>query len=282
MNGQPPQDGGPPLQGAPAGPPQGGPAIQEQQPQAIQPQQPQPGSVLDALVTLEEQQLAQYCRNIEIDGVIAQTVSIDLSAGQSLWASKGSLMAYSEGIDWTLKIPGGAGKAIGRVLSGEGVSLTHITATQDGARLVLASNQPGKLATWDLSRGPIVCTPGSFVGALGDVDIDVTVARSAGAALFGGAGLFLQRLSGTGVAIVHGAGDFIEVQLAPGQTVLVSTGNLALFSDSVSYGIRGVGGCMKVIFGREGLFMTELKGPGWVMLQSLKKLPVTRQARGQM
>jgi uncharacterized protein (AIM24 family) len=238
--------------------------------------------VLEALVSLETHTLARYCRYISIDGVIAQTATIDLSAGQTLWASKGSLMAYSDGIDWNLRIPGGLGKAIGRVMSGEGVSLTHVTATRDGARVVLTANQAGKLATWDLSRGSIICTPSSFVGALGDVDIDVTVARSAGAALFGGAGLFLQHLSGTGVAIVHGAGDFMEVQLAPGQTILVSTGNLALFSSSVSYGVRGVGGCLKMIFGREGLFMTELRGPGWVMLQSLKKLPAARQMRGQM
>lgn len=243
---------------------------------------PPGGSVLDALVTVEEQVLARYCRSFSIDGVIAQTVTIDMSAGQTLWASKGGLMAFSDGIDWSLKIPGGASKAIGRVLSGEGASLTYVTATQDGARVILSPNQPGKLATWDLSRGPIICTPGSFVGALGDVDIDVTVARSAGAALFGGAGLFLQKLSGTGIAIVHGAGDFTEVQLQPNQSILVSTGNLALFSADVRYGIRGVGGCLKVIFGREGLFMTELTGPGWVMLQSLKKLPVKGQGRGQM
>ena len=182
-------------------------------------------------------------------------------------------MAYSEGIEWALRIPGGASKAVGRMLSGEGLSLTYVTAQRDGARVVLTANQPGRLATWDLSRGPIVCTQGSFVCALGDVDIDVTVARSAGAAFFGGAGLFLQKLSGTGIAVVHGSGDFLEHQLGAGEKLLVSTGNLALFSGGVSYGVRGVGGCLKSLVGGEGLFMTELTGPGWVMLQSLKKLP---------
>jgi uncharacterized protein (AIM24 family) len=129
-----------------------------------------------------------------------------------------------------------------------------------------------------LRRGPIICTRGAFVAAVGEVDISVTVARSAGAALFGGAGLFLQRLSGTGVVFVHGSGDFIERQLGPGEKLLVSTGHLAVFSASVSYDIRGVGGCWKMLFGGEVLFMTELTGPGWVMLQSLKETPV-RQPR---
>lgn len=237
------------------------------------------GSVLEALITLERDQLAKYCRDIRVDGVIAQTVTLDLAKGQSLWCSRGALLAYSDGIDWSLRVPGGAGKAIGRMMTGEGISLTHVRATKDG-QVVLSSNQPGRLATWDLSKGPITCTSGSFVAALGDVDIDVTLARSAGAAFFGGAGLFLQKLSGTGVAIVYGAGDFVEKQLAPRETLLVSTGNLAVFSSEVGYGIRGVGGCGKMLFGGEGLFMTELTGPGWVMLQSLKKLSPAKKGAG--
>ena len=237
------------------------------------------GSVLDALIQLEHEELARYCQSISIDGVIGQTASISLRRGQTMWCSRGSLLAYDDGIDWTLKIPGGASKAASRMLSGEGASLTHVSAKRDGAAVVLSPNQPGRLVSWDLDRGPIVCTSGSFVAALGQVDIDVTVARSAGAALFGGAGLFLQRLSGSGVAIVHGAGDFIERQLAPGEKLLVSTGNLAVFSGEIKYDVRSVGGCLKSIFGGEGLFMTELTGPGWVMLQSLKKLPMAAQAQ---
>ena len=75
-------------------PPQGGydPRYGQAPPNAaIRPQPGQqvtapPGSVLDALVTVEEHVLARYCRGFSIDGVIAQTVTIDLSAGQTLWA----------------------------------------------------------------------------------------------------------------------------------------------------------------------------------------------------
>lgn len=231
--------------------------------------------VLDALTKVETEELARYCRDFRIEGVIAQTVHLGLDEGQQMWCSSGSLLAYDPGIRWQLRVPGGATKALGRMMSGEGVTLTHVTSTKPAAGVTLSANQPGRLATWDLDRGAILCTGGSFVAALGDVDIDVTIARSAGAALFGGAGLFLQRLSGTGIAIVHGAGDFVEKQLAPGETILVSTGNLALFSADVTYGVRGVGGCRKMLFGGEGMFMTELTGPGWVMLQSLKKSVVT-------
>ncbi|MFB6352257.1 MAG: AIM24 family protein [Bradymonadaceae bacterium] len=229
-------------------------------------------SVREALETLEREELARYCRDISIDGVIAQSVSLDLDRNHRLWAAKGSLLSYTPGIEWSLEIPGGAGKAVSRMLSGEGLSMTRIKSTRDGESVVLGANQPGQLVTWDLSKGPIVCSSGAFVGALGDVDIDVKVVRNAGAALFGGGGLFMQRLSGEGIAIIHGAGDFIERRLGAGEKLLVSTGNLAVFSGDVDYSIRRTGGCLKSIFGSEGFFMTEMSGPGWVMLQSLKKL----------
>ena len=209
---------------------------------------------------------------MHVEGTIAQTLDLRLKKGQGVWCARGSLMAYDHDVSWTLRVPGGAGKAVSRMLSGEGASLTHVTTQREGARVVLSANQPGRLATWDLSRGDVVCTAGAFVAALGDdVNIDVTVVRSAGAALFGGAGLFMQRLSGSGVVVIHGAGDFVAHRLAEGEKLLVSTGNLACFSAGTQYGVRGVGGCLKLLFGGEGVFMTELTGPGWVMLQSLKK-----------
>jgi len=229
---------------------------------------------LRALIELDHEALSRHCKSVEVSGTIAQSVDLRLRRGQSLWCARGSLLGYSNTVKWSLKMPGGAGKAVSRVLSGEGASLTFVEAGADNDRVVISANAPGRLATWDLNRGPVVCTKGAFVAALGDVDIDVTVARSAGAAFFGGAGLFMQRLSGTGVVVIHGAGDFIAHRLAPGEKLLVSTGNLACFSDGTNYGIRGVGGCLKSLFGGEGVFMTELTGPGWAMLQSLKKLPV--------
>lgn len=237
-------------------------------------------SVLDQLVKLEEAEIQKYVRSVEVEGVIAQTVTVELEPGQHLWVSRGSLLAYTDGIEWTLKVPGGMGKAIGRMMSGEGAALVYVTCTKPGASVVLSANQPGRLATWDLARGPIICTSGSFVAAMGDADISVTTARSAGAMLFGGTGFFLQHLSGTGVVVINGSGDFIERTLGEGERILVSTGNLAVFSATVGYGVRGVGGCRKMLFGGEGVFMTELTGPGWVMMQSLKKLPAVPQKRG--
>ncbi len=208
-----------------------------------------------------------------IAGEIAQKARLDLQPGEFAWASKGSLMAYSQGMQWVLKVPGGMGGAARRMLSGEGVALTYFSTETADQYVLLAANQPGHITEWDLETdGAVLTTRGSFLAAWGaDVDITVTVARRAGAALFGGAGLFLQQLSGQGKVLIHGSGDFDEIRLAEGQQILVSTGNLAAFSADVDYDIQGVGGCRKALFSGEGLFLTRLTGPGRVLLQTLKR-----------
>lgn len=210
--------------------------------------------------------------NYIIQGELAQVAVLTLSKGESCWGSRGALMSLTPGVEWRLRIPGGLGGAARRSLSGEGISLTYIEAGQDNQQVMLTSNEPGKIIGWDLVDGPVLTTRGSFVAAFGrDIDISVVVARRAGAALFGGAGLFLQKISGDGVVLIHGAGDFVDRQLQPGESILVSTGNLAAFAEEVDYNIQGIAGCRRILFGGEGLFMTRLTGPGRILLQTLKR-----------
>ncbi len=216
-----------------------------------------------------------------IEGELAQVARLKLSAGETCWASKGSLMSLDPDVSWKLKIPGGMGGAARRVLSGEGLALTFIEGRREGSEVALSPNQPGKIIRWDLADGPVVTTRGSFVAAFGDrVEIDVTIAKRVGAAFFGGAGVFLQKISGEGVVLVHGAGDFVDRTLTPGESMLVSTGNLAAFADGVDYSIQRTGGVRRILFSGEGFFMTKLTGPGRVLLQSLKRGVSIQAARG--
>jgi uncharacterized protein (TIGR00266 family) len=206
-----------------------------------------------------------------ISGEIAQTVRLEFEVGEAAWAGNGSMMAYSSGVEWNLRVPGGLGGAVRRSFAGEGVSLTYLQAKQPDQYAILASNAPGHIAVWNLDDGPVLATRGAFLAAWGEVDITVSVARRAGAAVFGGAGLFLQRVSGRGIVLIHGSGDFDDRSLSAGEHILVSTGNVAAFADGVDYDIQAVGGVRKMFFGSEGIFMTRLTGPGRVLLQTLKR-----------
>lgn len=210
--------------------------------------------------------------NFEIAGTIAQYATLEPDRGEVIWASNGSLMSYSRGVKWELAVPGGLSGAVRRSLSGEGLSLTKIVASGPQQELLLAANSPGHIIPWQLHNSAVVTTRGSFLAAWGDIDITVSVAKRAGAAVFGGAGLFLQKISGSGVVLVHGRGDLENRELKQAEELLVSTGNLAAFDAEVDYDIEAVGSVRKFFFAGEGLFLTRLQGPGRVILQTLKPI----------
>ncbi len=220
--------------------------------------------------------------DFQLDGTVAQTARLTLSEGESVWASKGAIISYTPGLRWDVRLPGGLAGALKRSLSGEGMSLTYIeSVSKDPATVVLGSNSPGHIETWDLDAdGPVLTTRGAFLAAWGSsIDISVSIARRAGAAFFGGAGLVLQRISGSGTVLVHGRGDFRKSMLGGGEEIRVSTGNLAAFSDRVDYDIESVGSLRKTLFSREGFFMTRLRGPGAVLVQTLKPEAASRSRR---
>ena len=210
--------------------------------------------------------------DFSIDGTVAQSARLTLGEGEAVWASKGSIIAYAAGLKWNLKVPGGLAGAFKRSLSGEGISLTYIEATAGGQFVTLGANAPGHIEKWDLNTsGPVLTTRGAFLAAWGSgINITVTIARRPGAALFGGAGLVLQRIEGRGTVLLHGRGDFAKAELAEGEQLRVSTGNLAALSVAVDYDVEAVGSLRKSLFSKEGLFMTRLTGPGTVLLQTLK------------
>ena len=207
-----------------------------------------------------------------IEGTVAQSARLRFDPGEFAWATKGAIISYTAGLRWNVRMPGGLAGGLKRALSGEGLSLTYLETTATAQSVIIGANAPGHIHEWSLDEdGPVLTTRGAFLAAWGDtIDITVSMARRPGAALFGGAGLVLQRISGRGTVLVHGHGDFRKVPLRPGEECRVSTGNLAAFSSGVDYDIEGVGSLRKTFFGKEGLFMTRLRGPGTVLLQTLK------------
>jgi uncharacterized protein (TIGR00266 family) len=207
----------------------------------------------------------------EIKGVINQTLAVSLEKGETFWAGKGTIVSYDETLDWGIRALGGVGRTVSRMISGESIVLTHVTAREKG-RIHFAAHEPGRIISWNLEEaGEIVAMRGAFLGASGDIDIRATRARRVGAMFFGGGGIILQMISGRGLVFLSVKGDLVDRRLEPGETLLVSTGNLSAFSKSCDYRIRGVGGCLKMLLGGEGLFMTELTGPGRVLVQTLKR-----------
>lgn len=109
----------------------------------------------------------------------------------------------------------------------------------------------------------------SFLVAEDGVNLKVHFIRGLFGGLFGGEGFILQKVSGQGTAFFEVDGELVVKELAPGETLRVSTSHVAMFEESVTLDIQAVRGIKNWIFGGEGLFLTTLRGPGKVWLQTL-------------
>ena len=94
--------------------------------------------------------------------------------------------------------------------------------------------------------------------------------------MFGGEGFIMQRLSGKGIAFVEIDGSAIEYDLAPGQSMIVDTGYLAMMDATCSMDIKTVKGVKNMFLGGEGIFNTVVTGPGKIVLQTLPAYAVAK------
>lgn len=64
-------------------------------------------------------------------------------------------------------------------------------------------------------------------------------------------------------------GSMVAYDLAPGQSMMVDTGNLAAMKSTCTLDVQTVKGVGNVLLGGEGLFNTKVTGPGRIWLQTL-------------
>lgn len=164
------------------------------------------------------------------------------------------------------------------MLTGENLFMTAFTNTASGKRQVtFAAPYSGKIIALDLSElgGKVICQKDSFLCAAKGVSVGIEFQRKLGTGLFGGEGFIMQKLEGDGMTFVHSGGHVIEKQLQPGEVLKIDTGCIVAFTKDVDYDIQFVGGIKNTIFGGEGLFFAQLRGPGRVWIQTL---PIARLA----
>ena len=213
-----------------------------------------------------------------------QLVEIELDPGETVIAEAGGMMYMTAGIQMQtvfgdpsapqggfLKKAMSAGK---RMLTGESLFMTTFTANLSAGRketVAFASPYPGKIIPMHLDQlgGELICQKDAFLCAAKGVQVGIAFQKKMGAALFGGEGFIMQRLTGDGIAMVHAGGTIIERELAHGETLRLDTGCLVALLPSVTYDIQFAGGIKNALFGGEGLFLATLTGPGKVWMQSL-------------
>jgi len=200
----------------------------------------------------------------------------DVQPGETLITERGSMSWMTPNMKMETSGNGGLGKMLGRALSGESMFQNKYTAQGGPGQIAFASSFPGSIRAFDIAPGhEIICQKSAFLASDPGVELSVYLHRRLGAGLAGGEGFIMQRLSGTGTALIEVDGYAVEYDLAQGQQMVIDTGYLAAMSATCTMEIQTVKGFKNVLFGGEGFFNTVVTGPGFILLQTM---PVTNVA----
>ncbi len=218
----------------------------------------------------------------EIKGAEMQFVEVELDPGEAAIGEAGSMMFMDGGIamdtvfgDGSAQTGGFFGKLLGagkRLVTGESLFTTVYTNQATGKqRVAFAAPYPGKILAMDLRQlgGTLICQKDAFLCAARGVSLGIAVQQKLSVGFFGGEGFIMQKLDGDGLAFVHAGGTVVKRQLQPGELLLVDTGCVVAYTQSVNFEIQYVGKIKTALFGGEGLFFARLTGPGTIWLQSL-------------
>lgn len=205
----------------------------------------------------------------EIKGGVFPIVMCYLEDGEQMITEKGSMVWQSPNVKMETS-GGGLGKMFSKALSGESMFQNIYTAQGGAAMITFGSSFPGKILPIEIAPGKeIILQKKAFLASESGVKLDIHFNKKLGAGFFGGEGFIMQRLSGSGMAFAEIDGELVEYDLAPGEEMIVDTGNVAGFEPGVSIDIRQVAGIKNKLLGGEGFFNTVLTGPGKIWLQTM-------------
>lgn len=204
----------------------------------------------------------------EIKGGSFPVVICRLRDGERMITEKGSMVWMSPNMEMETR-GGGLGKMFSKAFSGESMFQNIYTARGDGM-IAFGSSFPGKILPLEVSGGrELIMQKSSFLASEETVDLSIAFNKKMGAGFFGGEGFIMQKLSGHGRAFLEIDGSAVEYDLAPGERLIVDTGNLAMMEESCSIDIQAVKGVKNALLGGEGLFNTVVTGPGRIVLQTM-------------
>lgn len=206
----------------------------------------------------------------EIVGEPLPVAICDLEADESIVTESGSMAWMSENIKMDTFTGGGVGGMIGKMMAGEKLFQNRFTAVEKSGQIAFVSKVPGSIRAFEINKNKsIIVQKGGFLVGSEDIQVSVHFKKKLATSIFGGEGFIMQKISGQGTALIEIDGFAVEHNLDEGEKIIVNTGYLAMMEDTCTMDIKMVSGLKNKIFGREGLFLTVITGPGKVVLQTM-------------
>lgn len=253
---QPPPPPGYPL---PPPPPYGYPPQQ-------QPSQPAPpqakGIHLDA--TARGQGLG-YTYEIQYQPSFSLVI-IQLQPEQSILAEAGAMVAMSANVELQSEMKGGFFGALKRAAGGESAFVSTFTARGGAGEVCFAPGSPGDIAALELSNQSFFVQSSSYLA--GDAGLAVDTRWGGAKNFFGGEGLFVLQVSGSGLLLLSSFGAIHRKRLQPGERYVVDTGHLVAWEATTQYTLRkAAAGFWRSMMSGEGI-VSEFIGPGEILIQT--------------
>lgn len=201
----------------------------------------------------------------EVIGGAFPVVECQLAANETMITEGGSMVWMSPNMEMTTSGAGG----FGRLFTGESIFQNIYTAKGGPGFIAFGSSFPGTIVPVDVSVQDWIFQKTAFLASEASVKLTVEFKKKLGAGLFGGEGFIMQRFSGRGMAFVEVDGSMRKFTLGAGQKIIVDTGNVLGYQNTVSMDIVPVKGLKNKLLGGEGFFNTVLTGPGEVWLQTM-------------
>jgi uncharacterized protein (TIGR00266 family) len=103
----------------------------------------------------------------------------------------------------------------------------------------------------------------------GDQGLVIDTRWGGARSFFGGEGLFVLQVTGTGLLLVSSFGAIHRKRLAPGERYVVDTGHLVAWEGHLQYSLRKAAqaGWLRSIASGEGI-VAEFMGPGEILIQT--------------
>jgi uncharacterized protein (AIM24 family) len=202
----------------------------------------------------------------QVEGEVVPVADMNLAAGDAVFFEHHVLLWKDESVGMSvMSTPGGAKRALG--------GMPFIVSVASGpGRVAFSRDATGELVVLPLHPSmELDVREHAFLAASHTITYSFVRMKGLTNILHGGGGMYMDRFVTTGVPgllLLHGYGNVFERSLAPGESIMVEPGGFLYKDSSVTMDVEQ----QKLrtgMFGRHGLYLARMTGPGRVGIQSM-------------
>ena len=207
-----------------------------------------------------------YSYEVLYQGAFALAI-VKLQAEQSISAEAGAMVTMSGNVELQSQMKGGLMGVLKRAVVGETAFVSTFTARGGPGEVSFAPGSPGDIAAIEMNGQVFFVQSSSYLA--GDTSLTVDTRWGGARSFFGGEGLFVLQIQGSGLLLVSSYGSIHRKRLNYGERYVVDTGHLVAWEGHMQYELRKASsaGWFRSIVSGEGI-VAEFTGPGEILIQT--------------